>query len=165
MSDNMTSRFSCWLKASLAFVVVSLGSIVMLFVAVLTAFQLRRLYAETLAGAIGRMVLRKDGRRYAVSFRGQLVCNNGRAMREAALTGLGLAVLPDFYTKTDLDSGGLVHVLTDYEFRESALHAVFPPGRKQTSATRLFVERLASELKSDLCTKLDRDFDAKRSGR
>jgi 1-acyl-sn-glycerol-3-phosphate acyltransferase len=58
MSDNMTSRFSCWLKASLAFVVVSLGSIVMLFVAVLTAFQLRRLYAETLAGAIGRMVLR-----------------------------------------------------------------------------------------------------------
>ena len=58
MSDRKAVPFDCWLKAGLAFLVVSLGSIVMLLVAVLTAFQLRRLYAESVAGAIGRMVLR-----------------------------------------------------------------------------------------------------------
>ena len=58
MSAPATRGPACFLKASLAFAVVTLGSVVMLLVATLTAFRFRRLYAETLAGAIGRMVLR-----------------------------------------------------------------------------------------------------------
>ena len=58
MSGTARQGPGCFLKASLAFTVVSLGSIVMLLIALLTAFRLRNFYAETLAGTIGRTVLR-----------------------------------------------------------------------------------------------------------
>lgn len=57
MSGDGAGRIACLLRASLAFAVVTAGAIVMLLIASLTLFRLRRLYAETLAGAIGRLVL------------------------------------------------------------------------------------------------------------
>lgn len=58
MSGDGARRIACFLKAGLAFGVVTVGATVMLLAAVLTLFRLRRFYAETLAGAIGDLVLR-----------------------------------------------------------------------------------------------------------
>jgi DNA-binding transcriptional LysR family regulator len=93
-----------------------------------------------------RLMLKKNGHRYRVTVDGPLSCNSGRAHREAALAGLGIAALPDFYLDDDIESGRLVPVLADYELPDIALHAVFPPGRSPTASQRLFLDLLVERL-------------------
>ena len=47
----------------------------------------------------------------AVAIRGAFATNNSEALREAALGGVGIALLPDFSAQRDLQSGKLVQVL------------------------------------------------------
>ena len=49
--------------------------------------------------------------RVTVRVTGQLAANNSEALREAALTGLGIALLPDFSAQAALQQGKLVQVL------------------------------------------------------
>ena len=49
--------------------------------------------------------------RITVPVTGQLAANNSEALREAALTGLGIALLPDFSAQAALQQGKLVQVL------------------------------------------------------
>jgi DNA-binding transcriptional LysR family regulator len=51
------------------------------------------------------------GERVTVPLHGPLAANNSEVLREAALAGLGLAVLPDFSAQTALRAGRLVEVL------------------------------------------------------
>ncbi|WP_175716689.1 LysR family transcriptional regulator [Burkholderia anthina] len=55
----------------------------------------------------------RDRRRARVSVpvRGCFAANNSEAMREAALGGLGIALLPDFSAQRDIDAGHLVPLL------------------------------------------------------
>ena len=49
--------------------------------------------------------------RVAVRVSGSLAANNSEALRDAALTGLGIALLPDFSAQASLQAGKLVRVL------------------------------------------------------
>lgn len=49
--------------------------------------------------------------RVSVPVRGSFAANNSEAMREAALGGLGIALLPDFTAQRDIDAGHLVTLL------------------------------------------------------
>lgn len=49
--------------------------------------------------------------RIAVRVSGSLAANNSEALRDAALTGLGIALLPDFSAQASLQAGKLVQVL------------------------------------------------------
>jgi len=51
------------------------------------------------------------GERVTVGIAGPLAANNSEALREAALAGLGIALLPDFSTQAALRSGALIPVL------------------------------------------------------
>lgn len=93
-----------------------------------------------------RLTLRKDGRRFSVAIDGPLISNNGRARLEAALAGLGIVYLPDFYTASDRAAGRLVPILEDYELPTIALHAVYPPGSSPTAAQRMFIDYLIERL-------------------
>ena len=50
-----------------------------------------------------------------VPVRGSLAANNSEALREAALTGAGIALLPDFSAQEALRKGQLVPVLPDWQ--------------------------------------------------
>ncbi|MFP5467707.1 MAG: LysR family transcriptional regulator [Gammaproteobacteria bacterium] len=52
--------------------------------------------------------------RITVQVFGTLAANNSEALRDAALAGLGIALLPDFSAQDALASGRLVHVLPDW---------------------------------------------------
>ena len=45
---------------------------------------------------------------------GPLSANNSEALREAALAGLGIALLPDFSAQSAVRAGQLVRVLADW---------------------------------------------------
>ncbi len=49
-----------------------------------------------------------------VGIRGPFSANNSEALREAALAGLGVALLPDFSAQTELRSGRLLQLLPDW---------------------------------------------------
>jgi DNA-binding transcriptional LysR family regulator len=93
-----------------------------------------------------RVTLSKNKRRYSVTLDGPLISNNGQARRAAALAGLGIVHLPEFYIAEDLAEGRLVTVLDDYDMPGIALHAVYPPGQSPTASVRLFIDLLVERL-------------------
>jgi DNA-binding transcriptional LysR family regulator len=74
---------------------------------------------------------------------GRLHANNGDALREAALTGQGLVLLPTFIVGEELSRGRLMPVLGDYLLSQSAVHAVYPANRHLSPKVRAFVDFLA----------------------
>jgi DNA-binding transcriptional LysR family regulator len=80
---------------------------------------------------------------------GQLAANNSEALREAALTGLGIALLPDFSAQAALQQGKLVQVLPDWQpvgaFAEQ-LYAIRPYSPHVPRAVTAFVDYLRKAL-------------------
>lgn len=78
-----------------------------------------------------------------VRIAGRLRANNGDALREAALHGQGLVLLPTFIVGDALASGRLVPVLDAWLPPASAVHAVYPANRHLSPKVRAFVDFLA----------------------
>lgn len=74
-----------------------------------------------------------------VSFR----ANNGDLLREAAVAGLGLVILPNFLVAGAVTSGELEPVLRDHPLTEGGVYAVSPAGRPTLRRVRALIEHLA----------------------
>ncbi|MEO0947492.1 MAG: LysR family transcriptional regulator [Cyanobacteria bacterium J06641_5] len=83
---------------------------------------------------------------HAIAIRPRLWANNGEVLREAALQGLGIALLPTFIVGDCLATGQLQVVLPDYAPPEIAAHAVYPANRYLSMKVRLLVDFLAERL-------------------
>ncbi|MEX0760204.1 MAG: LysR family transcriptional regulator [Tistlia sp.] len=82
-------------------------------------------------------------RETAVRVRGRLKVNNGDSLREAALAGLGIAHLPVFIVRPDLEAGRLVPLLEDYEeVADGGVYAVYPASRNLSPKVRVFIDFL-----------------------
>jgi DNA-binding transcriptional LysR family regulator len=75
--------------------------------------------------------------------RGRFRADNGELLREAAIAGLGVAVMPSFIAAPGIRSGALEVILTDHPMDEFGLHAVMPPGRASTARIRALIAFLA----------------------
>ena len=73
---------------------------------------------------------------------GRISANNGEAMRDMAMEGLGLALLPLFIVHDALADGRLVRVLPDVPPLPVPISAVWPPARPMPAKTRAFVDHL-----------------------
>lgn len=73
---------------------------------------------------------------------GNLRLNNENAIRYAALSGLGMALLPSYIVGPDLQSGALRAVLPDYTASETAIYAVYLSNRHLSAKVRCFVDFL-----------------------
>jgi DNA-binding transcriptional LysR family regulator len=62
------------------------------------------------------------------------------SLRQAARTGLGVAVLPDWLARDDLATGALTRVLPQWNATELPVHVVHPAGRQLTARARAFVD-------------------------
>lgn len=72
----------------------------------------------------------------------QLDFANGDAVREAAIAGLGVAVLPTFIVHDAVRRGALSIVLAEHVVPPLAMHAVHPSTRNQTARARAFIDFL-----------------------
>nr|WP_315399550.1 LysR family transcriptional regulator [uncultured Duganella sp.] len=92
--------------------------------------------------------LRRDGRQVEVDVDGGLSVNNADILRQAALGGMGLALLADWLVRDDLAAGTLVPVLADYDANpgdmDVVIHAVYPASRRGAAKIRLFTDMLAA---------------------
>ncbi len=86
------------------------------------------------------------GREVAPPRPGRISANNGEAMRDMALAGLGLALLPLFIVHDALADGRLLRVLPEVPPLPVPISAVWPPARPMPAKTRAFVDHLADAL-------------------
>lgn len=89
---------------------------------------------------------RRGGRFDSPQVAGRLMLNNGEAIRDLAIAGLGLAVLPDFVVAGALADGRLRQVLADHETRTLPMLAVWPPIAPMPAKLRALIDHLAIEL-------------------
>jgi DNA-binding transcriptional LysR family regulator len=90
------------------------------------------------------------GERVSVGIAGPLAANNSEALREAALAGLGIALLPDFSAQAALASGALVPVLEAWQpvgSFGSKLWALRPRSAQVPLAVRALVGFLQAALR------------------
>jgi DNA-binding transcriptional LysR family regulator len=77
----------------------------------------------------------------------RLTSNNGDALLDAALAGVGVASLPDFFVGDAIRSGALRWLLPAWQgMPPSGVWAVHPAGRFVPAKVRLLVEHLAAAL-------------------
>lgn len=76
---------------------------------------------------------------------GSFSANNGEVLRQAALGGSGIIMLPIWQVRDDLMAGRLVELLPDYSSPGADIHAVYPQTRYLAPRVRAFVDYLALE--------------------
>jgi DNA-binding transcriptional LysR family regulator len=93
-------------------------------------------------GGIYAWELRDGGREVEVRVNGQVTFNGAYQMLNAALSGYGLAFLPEELTQPHVDAGRLQRVMDDCCPVFPGLHAYYPSRRNSSKALRLVVEAL-----------------------
>ncbi len=74
---------------------------------------------------------------------GLIAMNSVMALRQTALAGAGLALLPDYCIGDDLNTGALVTVMGDYATKEEHISVLFPHRELLPMKSRLFIDFLA----------------------
>jgi DNA-binding transcriptional LysR family regulator len=73
-------------------------------------------------------------------------CNSGQAVLDAALQGVGLCQLPDYYVLEHLKSGELVSLLDAHQPPNTAVWALYPQQRHLSPKVRKLVDYLKEGL-------------------
>jgi DNA-binding transcriptional LysR family regulator len=85
-----------------------------------------------------------------IPIRGVVQADNADVLRQAAIAGLGVAMLAHWVVHADLREGRLVQVLDDYDVNpgpmDVAMYAVYQENRRGSQKIRAFVELLAEHL-------------------
>jgi DNA-binding transcriptional LysR family regulator len=85
-----------------------------------------------------------DGAKQTVQVSGRFVANNGDALRQVALSGLGIVLTPDFIVEQDLQSGRLIALMPDYKTVAFPFHALYPHSHYLSAKVKTFVEFLVA---------------------
>lgn len=86
---------------------------------------------------------RFSGQRKGIKIAGSFQSNSVLAIRQAALGGVGIALLPTYYISRDLERGRLVRLLPRHPIPERPVFALLPASRMMPSKTRLFIKYIA----------------------
>ncbi|MDU0353546.1 LysR substrate-binding domain-containing protein [Paraglaciecola aquimarina] len=86
------------------------------------------------------------GKERNIRVNGRLRYNSGYGLVDAALKGLGIVQLPDYYVQQHIQSGALVTLLDNYRESDEGIWAVYPKNRHLSAKIRLLVDFLAEHL-------------------
>ncbi|ACE84456.1 LysR substrate-binding domain-containing protein [Cellvibrio japonicus] len=95
-----------------------------------------------LVGTRGYWLLSDKGQRKDLVVRGNWQANSGPALLDAALKGIGLAQLPDYYVDEFLGDGRLQSVLEQHRYSDTGVWVVYPQQRHLAPKVRLFIDFL-----------------------
>ena len=91
----------------------------------------------------GSWTLSSDAGTESVRVNGPVCADNGDVLKDAAVAGLGVALLPTFIVGPELRAGRLLQVLETYRPGDISVYAVFPSRRYVPAGVRTFVDYLA----------------------
>jgi DNA-binding transcriptional LysR family regulator len=84
------------------------------------------------------------GKPVSVLMRSRIMANNFEAMRDMAIAGLGLVLLPEFLATAPLRKGTLISALPQATPRPDSISAVYPYTRHVSSKVRNFIDHLVA---------------------
>lgn len=87
-----------------------------------------------------------NGKERNLKVTGNLRCNSGLALLDAALKDIGIVQLSDHFLDAYIQSGELVPILEPYRIPNEAIWAVYPQNRYLAPKIRLLIDFLAQRL-------------------
>jgi DNA-binding transcriptional LysR family regulator len=94
--------------------------------------------------------LRHGGKLHTVGVKGPLSSNETFVLRQAALAGAGIAMLPTYFVGDDLARGRLVRLLPEHEPETLGIHAVYLSRQHQPQPLKLLIDFLAERFGGDV---------------
>ncbi|HAT1771624.1 TPA: LysR family transcriptional regulator [Legionella pneumophila] len=94
-----------------------------------------------------------DGRQITVNFQPILESNEWLVLKQAALSHLGITMMPQEICRKEIDSGLLVPILTEWSLPKASLYIIYPSRRGLIPAIRSFIDFVAEELINN-CTNI-----------
>ncbi|OUS25132.1 LysR family transcriptional regulator [Thalassotalea sp. 42_200_T64] len=88
----------------------------------------------------------ENGKEKNVRVSGPVNCNSGLGLVDAALKGLGIVQLPDYYVQPLIETGKLITILDSFREPEQVIWAVYPHNRNLSPKIRFLVDYLAEHL-------------------
>jgi DNA-binding transcriptional LysR family regulator len=86
-----------------------------------------------------------------------LKASTGEFLKDAAVDGLGIILLPSFIAYKEIERGALVQILKEYELPQMDAYAIYPQTRHLSQRVRAFVDFLVKRFEGtpywDLCLK------------
>ncbi|HEY9627053.1 MAG TPA: LysR family transcriptional regulator [Coleofasciculaceae cyanobacterium] len=86
-----------------------------------------------------------------IAVTGVLCSNNGEVLKDAAVRGLGITLLPTFIVESELQQGLLNIVLPDYHPPELTISVIYPVNRHLSTKVRLLVDFLQERFGGQPC--------------
>lgn len=112
-----------------------------------TPMQLTELEGHNcLLGNLDYWRFQEQGKVRNVRVKGNLRCNSGWALLDAALKGVGLVQLPDYYVQPALAAGCLVPVLAEFTEPDDGIWALYPHNRQLSPKVRLLLDFLSESM-------------------
>ena len=99
-----------------------------------------------LLGTLDYWHFRDAGKEKNIRVTGRLRYNSGYSLVDAALKGLGIVQLPDYYVQHYLRNGELVTLLDNYREPDEGIWAVYPHNRHLSPKIRLLVDYLSEHI-------------------
>ncbi|CAE6809189.1 LysR substrate-binding domain-containing protein [Paraburkholderia haematera] len=98
-------------------------------------------------GTVSTWDLRQGDAPYErVQFQARLRSNDMVTIRQAAIDGVGMAALPEYFVKEDIAAGRLERLLPEYGGRPAVVSVITPSRRGVAPAVRRFIDFLIAEL-------------------
>ncbi len=82
---------------------------------------------------------------FSVRVSGRMVCDISEVLRDAAIGGVGIAMVSVWVVADDITAGRLVTVLDEYPLTDADIHAVYPHRRGLSPKARVWIEFLANK--------------------
>ena len=84
-----------------------------------------------------------SGNRFEVRIRPYLKASNGEFLRDAAVDGRGIVLMPSFIVYREIERGTLIPLLGSYTHQQMEAYAIYPQTRHLSQRVRAFVDFLA----------------------
>jgi len=101
---------------------------------------------KCLQGSSDHWRFKVGNRNISIRPRGVWRCTSGFAVAQAAVQGLGICQLPDFYVAQHLSENTLVEILTDFRPQPQQIWAVFLKDGRQHNKVSVLIEFIRQEL-------------------
>ncbi len=101
---------------------------------------------QCLTGTYDHWRFKENNQSRSIRVKGNISCNSGVALVDAALKSIGMVQLPDFYVSEHLASGQLVEVLANYRDDREGVWGIYPHNRHLSAKVRILMDYLAQSL-------------------
>jgi len=99
-----------------------------------------------LLGTLDYWRFQENGKTKNVRVKGNLSCNSGHALVDAAIKGIGIIQLPDYYVLPFLEDGQLIPLLEQNRQPDEGIWALYPHNRHLSPKVRMLLDYLSEAL-------------------